>query len=126
MELLARARELDQARGGQGIRGRTGRQRRAGSHDRKGRGRSGRRQIDLHVGAIPPATIGYVYNLSPELRDAIRETLLGFDWTGTGLEKEFGPETTKFVPVNYKDDWANTRRIDQVIAESRKSDGAGS
>jgi hypothetical protein len=24
------------------------------------------------------------------------------------------------VPVNYKDDWANARRIDQVIAEARK------
>ena len=24
--------------------------------------------------------------------------------------------STKFVPVNYKDDWANTRRIDQVVA----------
>ena len=70
---------------------------------------------------FPPATIGYVYNLTPELRDGIRETLLKFEWKGTGLEKEFGPETTKFVPVNYKDDWANTRRIDQVIAEARKA-----
>lgn len=70
---------------------------------------------------FPPASIGYVYNLAPELRDGIRETLLKFDWKGTGLEKEFGPETSKFVPVSYKDDWANTRRIDQVIAEARKA-----
>jgi len=71
---------------------------------------------------FPPATIGYAYNLSPELRDGIRETLLKFDWKGTGLEKQFAPEgKEKFVPVNYKDDWANTRRIDQVIAEMRKS-----
>jgi phosphonate transport system substrate-binding protein len=71
---------------------------------------------------FPPATIGYVYNLTPELRDGIRETFLKFEWKGTGLEKEFGPEgNEKFVPVNYKDDWANTRRIDQVIAEMRKS-----
>ena len=71
---------------------------------------------------FPPATIGYAYNLTPELRDGIRETLLKFDWKGTGLEKQFGPEgKEKFVPVNYKDDWANTRRIDQVIAEARKS-----
>jgi phosphonate transport system substrate-binding protein len=72
---------------------------------------------------FPPATIGYVYNLAPELRDAIREVLLDFNWSGTGLEKEFGPETTKFVPVNYKDDWANTRRIDQVIVRARESGG---
>jgi phosphonate transport system substrate-binding protein len=71
---------------------------------------------------FPPATFGYVYNLTPELRDGIRETLLKFDWKGTGLEKQFKPEgKEKFVPVNYKDDWANTRRIDQVIAEARKS-----
>jgi phosphonate transport system substrate-binding protein len=70
---------------------------------------------------FPPATIGYAYNLSPELRDGIRETFLKFDWKGTGLEKQFGPEgKEKFVPVNYKDDWANTRRIDQAIAEARK------
>jgi phosphonate transport system substrate-binding protein len=70
---------------------------------------------------FPPATIGYAYNLSPELRDGIRETLLKFEWKGTGLEKQFGPEgKEKFVPVSYKDDWANARRIDQVIAEARK------
>lgn len=71
---------------------------------------------------FPPATIGYVYNLTPELRDGIKETLLKFEWKGTGLEKQFGPEgKEKFVPVNYKDDWANTRRIDSVIAEARKA-----
>ncbi len=75
---------------------------------------------------FPPATIGYAYNLAPELRDGIRDTLLQLDWKGTGLEKQFGPAgQEKFVPVNYKDDWANTRRIDQVIAEARKnSNGA--
>lgn len=71
---------------------------------------------------FPPATFGYVYNLSPELRDGVKDVLLKFDWKGTGLEKQFGPEgKEKFVPVNYKDDWANTRRIDQVIAEARKA-----
>jgi len=68
---------------------------------------------------FPPATIGYVYNLTPELQTAIRETLLGFDWKGTGLETEFGAEAVKFVPVSYKDDWANSRRIDQVMAQAR-------
>jgi phosphonate transport system substrate-binding protein len=70
---------------------------------------------------FPPATIGYAYNLAPELVNGIRDTLLAFDWKGTGLEKQFGPEgKDKFVKVNYKDDWANARRIDQVIAEARK------
>ena len=72
---------------------------------------------------FPPATIGVAYNLKPELREAIKTTLLEFNWDGTGLEKEFGPEATKFVPVNYKDHWANIRRIDQAIsqAQARKS-----
>lgn len=71
---------------------------------------------------FPPATIGYTYRLTPELKGAIRETLLKFEWKGTGLEKDFGAgETSKFVAVNYKDDWANTRRIDQVITERRKA-----
>jgi phosphonate transport system substrate-binding protein len=68
---------------------------------------------------FPPATIGVAYNLKPELRDAIKTTLLDFKWEGTGLEKEFGPEATKFVPVNYKNDWANIRRIDQAISQAR-------
>ena len=66
---------------------------------------------------FPPATIGFVYNLTPELRDAIRETLLAFELPGTGLEGEFGADVTKLVPVNYKQDWANARRIDQLVAQ---------
>jgi phosphonate transport system substrate-binding protein len=68
---------------------------------------------------FPPATIGVAYNLKPELRNAINTTLLEFNWEGTGLQKEFGPEAVKFVPVNYKNDWANIRRIDQAIAQVR-------
>jgi phosphonate transport system substrate-binding protein len=68
---------------------------------------------------FPPATIGYAYNLTPELRGAIRAALVDFDLTGTGLQGEFGTNVTKLVQVNYKDDWANARRIDRVIAEAR-------
>lgn len=68
---------------------------------------------------FPPATIGYVYNLTPELRTAIRDSLLGFSLTGTGLEGEFGADATKLVPVDYKNDWANARRIDQLAMQAR-------
>ncbi len=68
---------------------------------------------------FPPATIGIAYNLTPELRTAIKDTLLGFELKGTGLQGEFGSDVTKLAPVNYKDDWANARRIDQVIALAR-------
>jgi phosphonate transport system substrate-binding protein len=69
---------------------------------------------------FPPAAIGMAYNLSPELREAIRETLVGFDLRGTELEGKIGTDATKLVPVNYKQDWANARRIDQLAAQSRK------
>ena len=76
--------------------------------------------ISIHESErFPTATIGVAYNLKPEMRAAIQTTLLEFNWEGTGLEKEFGPELTKFVPVKYKDDWAKIRRIDQVIAQAR-------
>jgi phosphonate transport system substrate-binding protein len=70
---------------------------------------------------FPPATIGTAYNLTPELRDAVRETLLGYDVRGTGLEGEFGEDVTKLVPVNYKDDWANARRIDAAVTQVRRN-----
>jgi phosphonate transport system substrate-binding protein len=68
---------------------------------------------------FPPATIGYVYNLAPELRTAIREVLIGFSLAGTNLEGEFGADATKLVPVDYKNDWANARRIDQLAMRAR-------
>jgi phosphonate transport system substrate-binding protein len=67
---------------------------------------------------FPPATIGYVYNLTPELRTAIRETLVGFSLADTGLAGQYA-DATKLVPVDYKNDWANARRIDQLIAQAR-------
>jgi phosphonate transport system substrate-binding protein len=69
---------------------------------------------------FPPATIGYVYNLKPEVCTAIREALVGFALAGTGLEGQFGTaDSTKLVPIDYKNDWANARKIDQLVAQAR-------
>lgn len=68
---------------------------------------------------FPPATIGYVYNLSPELRTAIRETLVGYNLKGTGLEGQMGAAATKIVPVDYKKDWESARQIDQLADQAR-------
>jgi len=71
---------------------------------------------------FPPGAIGYAYNLMPDLREGIREVLLNFDWSGTGLEKEFGPSgAAQFVAISYKDDWGNVRRIDTALAKARQS-----
>jgi len=69
---------------------------------------------------FPPATIGYTYNLAPELRTAVREALLGFNLRGTGLEGQFGSQATKLVEVDYKNDWATARRIDQLAINASR------
>lgn len=62
----------------------------------------------------PPGVIGYAHDLTPELRDGIREALLGFQWEGTGLEKTYGASAAKFAPVDYKKDWAPIREINKT------------
>jgi len=70
---------------------------------------------------FPPAALGYAYNLAPDMREAIAKTLLEFDWSGTRIEGEFGAGgPTTFVPVNFKDDWANIRRVDKAIRKARQ------
>lgn len=69
---------------------------------------------------FPPVAFGYAYNLTPELRESIREALLELPWSGTKLEEEFGgDEAAKFVAVSYKNDWANIRRVDEAAANAR-------
>jgi phosphonate transport system substrate-binding protein len=65
----------------------------------------------------PPGVIGYAYNLTPELQEGIRETLLGFSWEGTGLEKTYGASAEKFAPVDYKKDWEPVRAINKTSSE---------
>ena len=65
---------------------------------------------------FPTAGFGYVYNLKPELAKKIKDAMFSFNWEGTKMAKEFAPSNqSKFVPVNYKNDWALVRRIDSEI-----------
>jgi phosphonate transport system substrate-binding protein len=69
--------------------------------------------------SFPTASFGYVYNLKPELAAKIKGAILDFDWKGTSVGKEFASSNqTRFVPVNYKNDWALIRRIDDSIGFS--------
>lgn len=71
---------------------------------------------------FPPVALGYAYNLAPGIRDSVTKLLTEFDWAGTPLMNEYGTsEVDEFVAVNYKDDWANIRRIDDVIEKARRS-----
>jgi phosphonate transport system substrate-binding protein len=68
--------------------------------------------------AFPPATFGHTYALKPELAAKVREAFLNFDWKGTNLEKSYAAANqSKFVPVNYKDDFAPVRAIDAKLKE---------
>lgn len=64
---------------------------------------------------FPTAGFGVSYRLKPELREKVKQALLAFSIPGTSLEKKFGPQQkTRFVPVNFKNDWALIRQIDNL------------
>jgi phosphonate transport system substrate-binding protein len=65
---------------------------------------------------FPTASIGVAHNLNPDLSKKLREAIFSFDWKGTGIEKEFATsDQSKFVPANFKDDWALIRKIDEEL-----------
>lgn len=67
---------------------------------------------------FPTAGLGYAYNLKPELAAKVREALTTFDWKDTPLEGRLGTAGgTKFVPANFKNDWALIRRIDDASGQ---------
>ncbi|REK15609.1 MAG: hypothetical protein DWQ37_09075 [Planctomycetota bacterium] len=64
---------------------------------------------------IPRRTIGHVHNLVPELAETIREAVLSFDnelgKPQKGESDEASVAAMRFVPIDYKDDFAFARRI---------------
>jgi len=70
---------------------------------------------------FPPATLGYAHNLPEGMRNAIRETLLGFEFEESSVAEKYSDAgATQFVAVDYKDDWANIRRIDETVERVRE------
>ena len=60
---------------------------------------------------FPGTSYGCIYNLDPKLQEQIREAFLTFDWTGTGLAKDFGKRANTFIPVDYIQHWKVIRTI---------------
>lgn len=60
---------------------------------------------------FPGTSYGYIYNLHPQLQQQVREAFLTFDWAGSGLEKDFGKQASRFIPVDYKKHWYVIRTI---------------
>lgn len=62
---------------------------------------------------FPTTGYGYAHNLDPKLVEKIKEAFFGFPWDGSALAAEFKKEG-KFIPIEYKKDWAVLRKIDQA------------
>jgi phosphonate transport system substrate-binding protein len=62
---------------------------------------------------FPTTGYGHVYNLDPKLVGKIKEAFFSFPWEGSALAAEFKRES-KFIPIEYKKDWAVLRKIDEA------------
>lgn len=67
-------------------------------------------RIIFETDRFPTTSYNYVYNLHPDLIAKIEEAFFTFDFIGTALGDEF-EGVSKFVPINYKDDWTVIREI---------------
>lgn len=66
--------------------------------------------------SFPTVAIGYASSLKPEVAQKIRQAILTFDWKGTSVEAGLGSSGhQKFVPIDYKADWRQVRRIDEAV-----------
>lgn len=62
---------------------------------------------------FPTTGYGTVYNLDPKLVEKIKKAFFEFPWEGSALAAEFKKEG-KFIPIEYKKDWAVLRKIDEA------------
>jgi len=74
-------------------------------------------ELEVVYQSQPFPTTGYgtVYNLAPELQEAIQEAFFTFDWEGTALLEEFGasePPQEDFIPITFQENWSVIRDID--------------
>ncbi len=63
---------------------------------------------------FPTTSYGYVNNLHPDLARKVTYAFLSFDWKGTGLDKEFGKQADRFIPITFQEHWADIRTIQEV------------
>jgi phosphonate transport system substrate-binding protein len=62
---------------------------------------------------FPTTSYGMAHNLDPKLQEKIKEAFFTFPWEGSALQAEFKKEG-KFIPIEYKKDWAVLRKIDEA------------
>ena len=62
---------------------------------------------------FPTTGYGTAHNLTPELKEKIRNAFFNFNWEGSSLEKEFEKSNEgQFLPMTYKVFWDVIRKID--------------
>jgi phosphonate transport system substrate-binding protein len=61
---------------------------------------------------IPRTTIGWFFNLKPELANKIRAAIVGFKPGGTALAAAGSDSAMHFIPIDYKKDFEFVRTID--------------
>jgi phosphonate transport system substrate-binding protein len=62
---------------------------------------------------FPTSGYGTAHNLDPKLVENIKKAFFEFPWEGSALQAEFKKES-KFIPIDYKKDWAVLRKIDEA------------
>ncbi|MCP5366966.1 MAG: phosphate/phosphite/phosphonate ABC transporter substrate-binding protein [Hyphomicrobiales bacterium] len=63
---------------------------------------------------FPTTSYGFAHNLAPDLQAKIKDAFLTFDWKGTALQKEFGKQADKFIPITFEDHWSDIRTIQKT------------
>ena len=67
---------------------------------------------------FPAVALGWAYNLKPELQEKVREAFKTFKFAGSSLEGRFAAsQQDSFRPIDYKDDFALVRFIDDQIGK---------
>ncbi|TNF21405.1 MAG: phosphate/phosphite/phosphonate ABC transporter substrate-binding protein [Rhodobacteraceae bacterium] len=62
---------------------------------------------------FPTTGYGVVYNLKPDLQQAIQDAFFEFEWEGSSLEEEFSKNgEAQFIPITYQENWDVIRKID--------------
>jgi phosphonate transport system substrate-binding protein len=65
---------------------------------------------------FPTAGFGHTHDLDPGLAKKVRDAFFSFPWAGSELIKEFSAlGVSRFMPMNYKDDWAAVRKVDAAL-----------
>jgi phosphonate transport system substrate-binding protein len=62
---------------------------------------------------FPTTGFGTAHNLTPELKESIRNAFFNFEWEGSSLKAEFEKSNEgQFLPMTYKEFWDVIRKID--------------